>query len=173
MSSRSKIDYDKYEKMYVTEDKTYAELARLAGITAQSMSEYGKRHDWPGKRAAYRSALSRRGYEQVAEAVSFQQTTIINEAIAVARATLRAYADGIVKGTIPVNAKDAADMIRLLVKELSPDDSRDTNGPIVIEQQSADADFLRGLVETARGRIPAPGSVGPAVAVRATRARPN
>lgn len=170
---RSKIDYNALEKMYVTEDKTYAELARLSNITAQSVSEYGKRNDWPGKRAAYRAALSRRGYEQVAEAVSYQQTTILNEAIAVARASLRRYADDIVSGKVTVTAKDAAEMIRLLVKELSPDDSRDTNGPIVIEQQSEDADFLRRLVATARERAGTTGGVGTAVAVRATRTRPN
>jgi hypothetical protein len=170
---RSKIDYSALEKMYVTEDKTYAELARLTKITAQSVSEYGKRNDWPGKRAAYRAAISRRGYEQVAEAVSFQQTTIINEAIAVARATLRQYANGIVAGTIPVSAKDAAEMIRLLVKELSPDGTRDSNGPTVIDNQSEDADFLRRIVEASRGRAASTGGVGTALAVRAPRARAN
>jgi len=172
MGTRSKVDYAALEKMYVTEDKTYAELARLAKVTAQSVSEYGKRNDWPGKRAAYRSALSRRGYEQVAEAVGFKQAQIMDEAISVARATLRAYANGIVEGKIPVTARDAAEMIRLLVKELSPDDNRDTSGPIVVEH-AADADFLRGLVETARGRVSPAGSLAAATAVRATRARPN
>lgn len=170
---RAKADYAALEKMYVTEDKTYAELARLAKLTAQSVSEYGKRNDWPGKRAAYRAALSRRGYEQVAEAVSFKQAQIVDEAISVARATLRAYANGIVEGKVQVTAKDAAEMIRLLVKELSPDDTRDNNGPVVIDNQSEDADFLRRIVETARGRATPTGSVGTALAVRAPRPRAN
>jgi hypothetical protein len=164
MSRRSTTNYDALEKMYVTEDKTYAELAKLAGVTPQSVSEYGKRNDWPGKKAAYRSALARRGYENVAEAVAFKQTQIIDEAVAVARATLRRYAIDISEGKIPVTPKDAAEMIRLLVKELTPDDSREREGAILVGK-SPDADFSRRLVETARKRL-AEGDVGTALPPR-------
>jgi hypothetical protein len=153
VARRTATDYDKLEKMYVTEDRSDAELAKLAGVTPQSVSEYGKRNDWPGKRAAYKSALARRGYEQVAEAVAYKKTQIIEESITVARATLRAYANGILEGKIPVSAKDAAEMIRLLVKELAPDDSRDQRDAPVVINGTADADFYRRLVETAQERL--------------------
>lgn len=173
MPRRATADYAALEKLYVTEDKTYAELAKIGNVTPQSVSEYGKRNDWPGKRMAYKAALSRRGYEQVAEAVAFKQTQILDEAIAVARATLRRYAEDIVQGKVAVTSKDAAEMIRLLMKELTPDDRREQTETTLVFDGNADSDFYRRIVETARSRISAARSVGPASESGPARTRTN
>jgi len=172
---RSNVDYDALEKLYVTEDHSYASLAKIGGVTPQSVGEYAKRNDWAGKKMAYKAALARRGYEVVAESVAFKGAQIKEEAIAVARATLRRYASDIVEGKVPVTAKDAAEMIRLLIKELSPEETRDDRGaPIVIEgAERPDSDFLRRVVEAARGRVDPAGSVEKSIQVRAGGTRPN
>lgn len=171
MGSRQKADYKSLEVQYVTEGKSYSEIARSAGVAPQSVSEYGRRNDWPGKRAAYEAALARRGYQQIAETVASKQAEIKTEAIQVARATLRAYAQALVQGTVVPTAKDAALMIDLLVKELTPEGTRDDS--TVITTISPDADFLRSVVEAARGRFSGTGDVEGALLGGAPRSRSN
>jgi hypothetical protein len=172
MAMKAKADYASLEKMYVLEEKTYSALARFAGVSPQSVAEYARRHDWPGKRAAYQSSLSRRGYENVAATVASQTAEIKMESISVARATLRAYANALVSGQVVPTAKDAALMIDLLAKELVPDDGRDHESTIV-STISPDSDFLRRVVDAARGKFSGTGDVEGAILGGSTRTRSN
>lgn len=172
MATQRKADYADLEKQYVTEGKSYSDLARQANISPQSVSEYGRRNDWPGKKAAYQAALSRRGYAQIAEHVANQSAEIKTEAIQVARATLRAYAQSLVNGTTVPSAKDAALMIDLLVKELMPDGERDQSATIV-STIGPDTEFLRRVVEAARGKFSGSGDVEGALLGGSPRTRAN
>lgn len=172
MATQRKADYKALEAMYVTEGKTYSECARTGGVSPQSVSEYGRRHDWPGKRAAYEAALSRRGYAEVAQHIAHQGAEIKSESIAVARATLRAYAQALVDKTVVPTAKDAAAMIQLLVKELTPEGERDHSDTIV-STIGPDSEFLRRVAEAARGKFSGPGDMAGALLGGATRTREN
>lgn len=173
LATQRKADYAYLEKLYVTEDRSYSELGRMANISPQSVSEYGRRHDWPGKRAAYQAALSRRGYAQIAEHVASQGAEIRTEAMQVARATLRAYAQALVDKQVIPTAKDAALMIDLLVKELAPDGERDHSDPTIVSTIGPDTEFLRRVVEAARGKFGGSGDVASPLLGGASRARTN
>ena len=172
MGSRQKADYADLEKRYVTEGLTYSQLARAAGVSPQSVSEYARRKDWPGKRAAYEAALSRRSYEVVASSVAHESAEIRKESILVARATLRAYAKGLAEGQITPSAKDAALMIDLLIKELTPSDDRE-HGETIVSTISPDSDFLRSVVEAARGQLGSSGNLAGAAMGGTQRTRSN
>jgi hypothetical protein len=172
MGTQRKADYKNLEVMYVTEGRSYSDIARAASISPQSVSEYGRRNDWPGKRAAYEAAMSRRGYAKIAEHVASQKFEIRNEAIQVARATLRAYAQSLINGQVVPTAKDAALMIDLLIKELTPEGSRGDEDTIV-STISPDTDFLRSVVEAARGRFSSGADVEGALLGGAQRTRAN
>lgn len=172
MATQRKADYAALEKLYVTEKQSYSDCARVGGVSPQSVSEYGRRHDWAGKRAAYEAALSRRGYAQIAESVVDQRAEIKSEAIAVARATLRAYAQGIVNQTVIPTAKDAALMIDLLIKELAPEGGRD-HSETIISTIGPDSEFLRSVVEAARGKFSGSGNVEGALLGGSPRTRSN
>lgn len=173
MATQKKADYAALEKLYVTEGQNYSELARIAGVSPQSVSEYGRRNDWPGKRAAYEAALSRRGYDAIATTVATQNAEIRTEALTVARATLRAYAQALLDKTVVPTAKDAALMIDLLVKELMPEGGRDHSEGTIVSTIGPDSEFLRRVVEAARGRFSGPGDVEGALLGGSPRTRSN
>jgi hypothetical protein len=168
----AKINYELVKQKYMTEGRSYASLAAEFGVTAQSIAAVGKRDDWRGQRMAYQNAVSRRTVEKMAEGVASEGAVIRSEAVLVARATLRRYAQDIAEGKVAVTAKDAALMIELLVNELAPDNSRENDAPIIVSP-SGDADLLRRVVEAARGRATLSGSVGDPPLGGATRTRSN
>lgn len=173
MATQKKADYAALEKLYVADGHTYSDCARVGGISPQSVSEYGRRHDWAGKRAAYEAALSRRGYAQIADVVATQGAEIKTEAMQVARATLRAYAQALVSGAVIPTAKDAALMIDLLVKELMPEGGRDHSDTTIVSTIGPDTEFLRRVVEAARGRFSGTGDVEGALLGGSPRTRTN
>lgn len=152
MGRTTKADYAEVERKYVVDERSYRSLAAEYGLSVQTIAERGKKEDWPGKRLAYQAAIKRRSYEKMADGIATESAAIKSEAIMVARATLRRYAQDIVEGKIAVTAKDAAIMIELLVKELAPDSSREAEGDTVIVGAKPDADILRRVVEAARQR---------------------
>jgi hypothetical protein len=175
MARTARIDYEAAERKYVTDpNATYASIAKEFGVATQTIGEKAKREDWKGKRMSFQSAIARRSYEKVAEGIASEASAIRSEAILVARATLRRYATDIAEGKQSVSAKDAAEMIRLLVGELAPDNSRDSDAaPIVVNTSPRDADLLRRVVEAARERATTSGRVGDPALGGAERTRPN
>lgn len=169
---KPKADYASLEKMHVVEGTSFSALARAAGVSPQSVSEYARRNDWKGKRAAYESSIARRGYENIAATVASQSAEIRMESVQVARATLRAYANALVSGQVVPTAKDAALMIDLLAKELTPSDLRDHEATIV-STASPDTEFLRRVVEAARGKFSGTGDVEGALLGGTPRTRAN
>lgn len=172
MARNTKVDYEQARVKYVTEGKSYGQIAAEYGVATQTIAAVGKRDDWRGQRMAFASAISRRSIEKMAEGVASESAIIRSEAVLVARATLRRYAQDIADGKIAVTAKDAAIMIELLMRELAPDSSRETDGPIIVGQ-SPDVDLLRRVVDAARERGASSGDVAAAPMGGATRTRPN
>ena len=174
MPRNTKTDFAEAKRLYVTEGLTYAEIGARLGCSAQNLNARGRAEDWKGQKLAYSSMLQRRGYESIAAKVGEERATILSEAVAVARATLRKYAQDIVDGSAKVTAKDAATMIELLVRELAPDGVREDHGtPVIVSGKAADADVLRRVVEAARGHVGEQGGMGAPVLGRATRTGPN
>lgn len=172
MPRTRKVDYEVARQRYVMEGKSYNQIAAEFGVAVQTVAAKGKTDDWRGQRLAYQHAISRRSIEKMAEGVASESAVIRSEAVLVARATLRRYAQDISEGKVAVTAKDAAIMIELLMRELAPDPSRETDGPIVVNA-STDADLLRRIVEAARGRVTPTGSVDSPVLGGAQRTRQN
>lgn len=174
MPRNVKTDFDEAKRLYVTEGMTYAAIGAKLGCSPQNLNARGRAEDWKGQRIAFTQMVARRGYESIAAGVAIQQSAIREEAIAVARATLRKYANDIMSGQVAVSAKDAALMIELLVRELAPEGFREDHGaPIVVSGKTPDAEQLRRVVEAARGQVSVEPSLGAPALGRTTRTGPN
>ena len=174
MGAPRKYDAAEVEKEYVTGNASIRALAMKYSVSFSSMASYARTHDWSGKRIAYTSSLSRRGYEAMAASIANAQGEIRDESITVLRATLRVYAQRLAKGDVNVTTKDAVEAIRSLALLLDePEGIKDEPRNVTGTGRSPDADFLRRAVEAARGRID-PGSVLAGVAsVKPEGAKPN
>lgn len=172
--SQAKADPKAMANDFVTGGLSQAEIARKYGLTPASVSERARREDWKGQRLAFQNSLARRSYEKVAESVANEKAQHVTEAIAVARATLRRYAQQLAAGQVNVTPKDAAMMAELLVKTLDPDGvpNTDESRP-VIDVSPDSAEFLRRAVEAARGRLNPSGVLEGTVLEGAKGTRPN
>lgn len=159
-----KWDPQALEKEFVTTDITIRELARRHEVSWSTVASWARKEDWKGKRVAYKSALSRRGYESMAVEVASQEGLVRDESVTVMRATLRVYAQQLASGEIKVTTRDAVEAVRTLATLLQePEGPKDGN--VIEVGPPADADFLRRVVEAARRRLAAPGVLeGPAAA---------
>jgi hypothetical protein len=171
--NRKVTNYPELEKLYITEGKTYQQLADMAGVTLGAVGQYAKRNDWRGKRIAYEHALARQTYNAVSAEIAHERATIKAEAITVVRASLRQYAHDVVSGKTTVTAKDAAILIELLVNDLMPEENKESDDHTIVVNGTSDTDFIRGVVEAARGRLPTTVSVGGDLLERSSDSRPN
>ena len=159
MGAPRKYDAVEVEKEYVTGTLSIRALAMKHKVAFSSLASYARSHDWNGKRIAYQSSLSRRGYEAMAASIANEQGAIRDESITVLRATLRVYAQRLAKGDVNVTTKDAVEAIRSLAVLLDePEGVKDEPRNVTGTGRSPDADFLRRAIEAARGRLD-PGSV--------------
>jgi hypothetical protein len=174
MSVPRKYDPADAEKQYVTTDVSIRALAAKLGISWSTLAATARLHDWKGKRMAYQSSLSRRGYEQMAADVAAQESVIRTESIAVLRATLRVYAQRLQKGEVPVNTRDAVEAVRQLAVLLSePEGVKDEPYNVTPGGPKPDAEFLRRAVEAARGRLAAGGVLAAPAGVSPEGTKPN
>ncbi len=143
------------EREFVTTDISIRALAAKNSVSFSSVAKHARAQDWAGKRLAYKSSLSRRGYEAMAANLADEESNIRLESITVMRATLRQYAQRLARDQVPIGVKDAVEAVKVLATLLTEpegvkDDvslagARTVSGP--------DASILRELVEAARGRL--------------------
>jgi hypothetical protein len=158
-------NWSELERLYVVEGKSHREIAKIAGCSNSSVSAKAKRDDWEGKRIAYKSALSRRGYEMTADAVAHEQQEVRRESVLVARAYIRTFATQLAEGKVATNAKDTLEFIRFLAEQMDPGKGEGLkDGPKVIEGSAVttggNEEFLRRVVDVARSRLAAGRGVG-------------
>lgn len=159
----------------MTEGKSARELARMFGVSNGTISAKVRAEDWDGEKIAYTNALTRRTYEKIADSVAHEQADIKKESILAARMYLRTFIQELNEKTIRPNAKDAALMIQLLIKELTPDNvpaNKDAS-PVIEVQTAGDTELLRRVLERAREHVSPSGGMGPGVLVDPEATRPN
>jgi hypothetical protein len=155
-----KYDAKVVEQEYVTGQDSIRGLAAKHGISFSTLAAQARKDDWKGRRIAYQSSLSRRGYETMAAQVAGAEAAIREESIAVLRATLRVYAQRLTNGEVPVSTKDAVETIRQLAVLLGEPEGGSRDEPYNVtgtDRAKPDADFLRRAIEAARGRLAAGG----------------
>lgn len=166
------FDPQALEQEYVTSDISIRALAARHSVSWSTVASWAKKEDWKGKRVAYKAALSKRGYEVMAAEIASQQGVIKEESVAVLRATLRAYAQLLRNGEIKVTPKDAIEAVReLRAATTEPDEVKEAT--VVTVGASADPDFFRRIVETARKRVATAGGVEGTSPPGPANARPN
>ena len=172
--SAQKADPKAMKYDFVVNNLTQAEIARKYGLTPATVSERARRDDWKGAKIAHVNSITQRSYEKIAESVANDKVTHINEAIAVARATLRAYAQALTAGEVKVNSKDAIEAAKFLVVTLNPEGLPQTDDSAPKLDVNPDAsDFLRRVVEAARGQVDSSGVLEGSVLVGPTGTKPN
>ena len=172
-----KYDPKQVEHEYVTGEISLRALASAHGVSFSSLAAYARKEDWAGKRVAYKSALSRRTYEQMAAEAGNQQAVALDESIKVARATLAVYAENLAARKVAITPKDAMETIRTLAELLREpeggmDDGRNAR---VINGTARDlnADLLRRVADAARGQIAADSVLAGVAPGESEGTRPN
>ena len=169
------MDWKPIKDAYVTEGKSARELARQYGLSNSTVSARSRAEDWDGQRLAYKNAIARRSYERIADSVAHEQTEITKESVLAARMYVRKFISDLNDGTIKPNAKDTIAFISLLVSELRPETTQETDSApnILTVEQAPDADTLRRLLDAARQHVADPGSMGTGLLVNPPTPRPN
>lgn len=159
---------------FVVNGMSQAEIARKYGLTPATVSERARRDDWKGQKLAHLNSITQRSYEKVAESVANDRVQHINEAIAVARGTLMQYAKQLKEGNVHVTPKDAELMARFLVITLNPEGipATDDSAPR-LDANPDSTEFLRRMVEDARGRLDSARVLEAGVLVGSPGAKPN
>jgi len=160
----TKWDTKTGEQMFVVQEMGIREVARHFGVSPSAVSSFAKREDWIGKRMAYKSAIARRSYESMADRVAAEKNEIAKESVLAARATIRKYLNDLAAGKVSVTAKDAELMMRFLVQELAPHEGP-SHEPPMKDVTPPDHEFLRKVIETARGRVAAAPTVSEGIKV--------
>lgn len=175
MPAPKRVDWKPIKDAFVTEGKSARELAREYGLSNSTISARARAEDWEGQKLAYRNAVARRSYERIADSVAFEQTEITKESVLAARMYVRQFIADLSSGSVKPNAKDVVAFINLLVNELRPQNSQETDAApdILTVEQAPDADTLRRLLAAARQHVADPGSVGTGVLVDPPAARQN
>jgi hypothetical protein len=166
-------DPKKVEQEFVTSDLSIRELARRNGVSQSSMAKHARDNDWAGKRVAYKSALSRRGYEAMAAEIASQEGIIREESVLVMRATLRKYAERLASGEVAVSTKDAVEAVRTIAFLLGEPQSGSRDADNARTVSKPDADHLRRVAEAARRHLSEPTVLEGTVAPGESRTRPN
>jgi hypothetical protein len=169
------FDWNSIRQRWIGERLSYRQLEKIFGVTYSTIAARARKEDWEGQRMAYEAALARRSYESMATEVGAEQGQIRGEGIAVARAYLRRFAERLGRDEISPNAKDAAVFIQLLLNELKPP-AETKHDPTVIEGTARsvnDAEYLRRVVELARGQVAPSGGSGPGLLVEPPGTRQN
>lgn len=173
-SGRAKIDYVEAERRYVVEGKSLRAIASEMGLRSNnSISEIARRDDWAGKRSAYHSAIARRSYEVSAATVADTNKDIRDEAMLAGRATIRQYLADLAAGKVHVSPRDAQVWAAYLLQETATVNGPSTEAPDVRNVTPPDLNDVRRMVEAARKRVAAPGSLGPDALVGPEDPRPN
>lgn len=159
---------------FVVNGMSQAEIARKYGLTPATVSERARRDDWKGAKLAHLNSITQRSYEKVAESVANDKVQHINEAIAVARGTLMAYAKQLAAGNVHVTPKDAQLMAQFLVVTLNPEGLPQTDDSVPrIDANPDSAEFLRRVVEAARGQLDPARVLEEGLLVGPTGTKPN
>lgn len=179
MSIPRKIDYGPVKDEYITTEVSIRALAAKYGVSFGSLAERSRKEGWLQLRQAHGRSVAAKTYEGMAMQIAEQERAIRLEQIAVLRATLHKYAQDLATGKVNVTAKDMVATVQALDALLhggSPrgdSDDATPNPEIINVTPGVDADFYRRLVDHARGRVAAPGSVGPASISGAPGSRSN
>lgn len=179
MSIPRKIDYAPVKNEYIETEQSIRALAAKYGVSFGSLAERARNEGWLQLRQAHGRSVAAKTYEGMAQQIAEQERAIRLEQIAVLRATLHHYAQQLKGGKINVTAKDMVATVQALDSLLhggSPrgdSDSATPNPDIINVTPGIDADFYRRLVEHARDRVAAPGSVGTASISGAPGSRTN
>jgi predicted DNA-binding protein YlxM (UPF0122 family) len=177
MARPTKVDYAELKQLYLSEELSFRQLGERFGISHSAIADRAKREDWEGQRMAFKASMAQREYESLAVVKSSETAQVLSENILIARAYLRRFAQDLKDGKIATNAKDAHLMITFLSETVSPAKGEGSpDAPKVIEGTvlpAGGAEFLRRVVEVARGRVAAPGNLGADPLVESPRTRPN
>ena len=154
-------DYTAVKQEYITTDVSLNELARRLGISNSTIAERARKEEWKLERDAYRSAVTTKTYEKVADKVATERSAIETERISVLRATLRQYAKQMIAGEIAVSPKDALEASKALREWTGEGTGPETEGEIVVPVgREIPSEWLRRVLEIARDRGSAAGGVG-------------
>lgn len=175
MPAPKRVDWKPIKDAYVTEGKSARELAREHGLSNSTISTRARAEDWDGQKLAYKNAIARRSYEKIADSVAHEQTEITKESVLAARMYVRTFINDLQSGAIKPNAKDTIAFIALLISELRPQSSQETDHApdILTVEQAPDGDTLRRILDAARAHVADPGSMGTGVLVEPPSTRPN
>jgi len=155
--ARTKIDYDAAEREYITGSDSYRSLAKKWSIGFGSMAEYGRNHDWEGKRAGYRASVSETALEHTRSAHISEREEMLEEAIKLIRASFYEYGRQLKLGAVQVTPKDLATLINaaqvLFGQPTSRTEATILGVNIDATSTSLDLDVLRELERVARAKL--------------------
>lgn len=151
----SKWDHKTGRDLYVVHGQGIREIARTMAVSPSSISAVAAKEDWKGQKMVYESSVARRSYENMASSVADEKGEILKENVLAARATIRKYLVDLSAGKVSVTARDAELMMRFLVTELNPADGIKYDDPSVKNVTPPDGEFLKRLIEAARGKVAA------------------
>lgn len=149
----TKVDYQSIEAEYVSSDLSLRELARRAGLSNSTLSEYARHNDWEQKRSTFRMQVARRTYEKVADGVSDQAAEIELERVMVLRASLRMYAQQLSKGEVALSARDAVLISTELARIMGEPTGATNGGTVISVNQAPDEPLLRAILEASREHV--------------------
>lgn len=109
--SRTKIDYDAAEREYVTGSDSIRTLATKYDVAFSSMAEYARKHDWNGKREAYRASVSETALSNTREKHVSEREEMLEEAIKLIRASFYEYGRQLKAGLVAITPKDLATLV--------------------------------------------------------------
>ncbi len=155
-----KYDPKVAKDLFVVNGMSIREVARQVGVSASAISERSIKEDWKGQKMAYDASIARRTYENMAEDVAREKGDIAKENVLAARATVRKYLTDLAAGKINVTTRDAVEMMKFLVQEMSPPGEASHADPRNVTPAPADQEFLKKLIEASRTKVAATPAIG-------------
>lgn len=171
-----KVDYGPIKSEYVESEVSIRKLAAKHGISFGTLAERARNEGWLQLRQAHGRQVAARTYEGMMTQIAEQERAIKLTQIAVMRASLHSYAADLKDGKIHLSPRDAVLVVEALSRlmgEGSPIGDGNPAEPKNVTPGSDDPEFWRQLVDTARSRVAAAGSVGPAPLSGVARSRSN
>lgn len=153
-----KVDYLTLEREYVESDISIRDLAKEHGISWSTVADQARKREWTRKRSEFLKRQSELEIENAAQRRVRQHAEFKDEALMVARAGLRRYAESLIdkpeRPGITVDTRDAIGLIKSMLLLMGDATQRmeSTSLGIQLNAEGIPADFFQRLAEVARER---------------------
>lgn len=127
---QSDADWEKMETAYITTSQSYRALAEQFGLSVHAVANYGKAHNWTGKRKEYRAHVVEQAVAMAADRDAGKLAKLISAADKASEAVERALAD-------------EKQLYRYIITEKTAEGSEQTNEYIF---NKTDTKALRNMV---------------------------